>query len=371
MRVAWVTPDYPPDRGGVSDHSSAMVGALREAGHDVLVGEKPHEHGFDELSRKLTAFAPELVVVAYTPLGYAPRTGGLAPAFTRWCVGLAIARRGSTVLLAHEASLPAVDLLRDRRYKLAVLGVAQAAQFSLLAACFDTVFFSTMATKQLWADGLPLLAKRFHTLRICSNIPYLPSRDPRAELGAAGQPVPSKTILFFGTGHESVLFDYVEAAFLALLQVEPRAVLVVIGMTLDKLRERRPSLAALGERIRVLGYVEAEHLSRWLQVAELVLAPLVEGVSARKGTVMAALQHGQTVVTTRGFHTRSDIDWERICLLAPLDRDAFAAQAVAALRSSDLRTTIGRAAREEYEAHASVPVTASRILQSASLRTNA
>src|SRR3954452_7333803 len=81
-RIAWITPDYPPDRGGVSDHSSAMVGVLRAAGHDVLVCSHPHERGFARLHAELAAYRPDLVVVAYTPLGYAPRTGGIAPSFT-------------------------------------------------------------------------------------------------------------------------------------------------------------------------------------------------------------------------------------------------------------------------------------------------
>ncbi|HWZ89175.1 MAG TPA: glycosyltransferase, partial [Polyangiaceae bacterium] len=68
QRVAWITPDYPPDRGGVSDHSSAMVSYLRSAGYDVLVCSKPHERGFGRLDAELRAYRPDLVVVAYVPL---------------------------------------------------------------------------------------------------------------------------------------------------------------------------------------------------------------------------------------------------------------------------------------------------------------
>jgi len=368
MRIAWVTPDYPPDRGGVSDHSSEMVSVLRAVGHEVLVIARPQKRPFALLNAELDAFAPELIVVAYVPLGYAPHTGGVSPAFALWCVGLRLRRHCRTIMLAHEASLPAAYLWRNRELKLAALGAAQVVQFCILAACFDTIFFSNTGTKEIWAEGLPRLANRFHSIRICSNIPYHSSVEPKAELTAAGFSIPSSTILFFGTGHQSVLFDYVEAAFLALLEREPLAVLVVIGMTPEKLRQLRPSLADLGARVVVLGYVAAPQISLWLQVAKLVLAPLVEGVSARKGTVMAALQHGQAVVTTRGLHTRTDIAWDQICLLAPLERDTFAAKAVEAFKDSELRSTIGRAARAEYEAHASASVTASRILGCAAPR---
>jgi glycosyltransferase involved in cell wall biosynthesis len=206
------------------------------------------------------------------------------------------------------------------------------------------------------------LASQFHTLRICSNIPYISSDAPAAALEAGGVCVPRPTVLFFGTGHQSVLLDYVEAAFLALLETEPSAGLVIVGMSPEKLRQLCPSLADLGDRVHALGYVSAESVSLWLQAATLVLAPLIEGVSARKGTVMAALQHGRAVVTTRGVQTLEDIAWNEICLLAPLDREAFAALAVKTFHDPELRAKVGQAARDEYDGHASATVTASTIL---------
>ena len=370
-RVAWVTPDYPPDRGGVSDHSSAMVEVLRSLGHDVLVCSRPQDRGFDHLNAELVAYGPDLVVVAYVPLGYAPRTGGIAPAFALWCMGLRRRLRCQAILLAHEASLPAELHWKNHELKLAALGAVQIAQFSLLVASFDSVLFSNIGTLRIWAQRLSRFSPRLATVRICSNIPYRFSNAPAIELSAAGYSVPSQTILFFGTGHESVLLDYVETAFLALVEVEPKAGLVVVGMSTEKLRQLRPSLASLdGNRVQALGYVAAPHVSLWLQTAKLVLAPLREGVSARKGTIMAALQHGRAVVTTRGVHTCNDIAWDDICLPAPLDSTEFTATAVKAFLDPERRAKIGRAARAEYDAHASAPVTATRILNSAKHRSS-
>ncbi len=339
-----------------------MVHELRSEGHDVLVCARPHDRSFARLDAELAAYGPDLVIVAYVPLGYAPHTGGIAPAFGWWSIGLRKRLRCQAILLAHEASLPAANHWQAREFKLFALAAAQSAQFSILAACFDSVLFSNAGTERLWTRQISWLADRFHTIRICSNIPFQSSADPAAELTAAGYSVPTPTILFFGTGHQSVLFDYVEEAFTALLEVEPNARLVIVGMSSEKLHELRPSLADLGARVHALGYVAAPQVSLWLQVATLVLAPLVEGVSARKGTVMAALQHGQAVVTTRGAHTLEDIAWDQICIPAPLDRQAFAAVAVKVFLDSELRARVGRAARAEYDAHASTRVTAARIL---------
>lgn len=362
-RIAWITPDYPPDRGGVSDHSAEMVGALRADGHEVMVCTRPQSIGFRHLNAELRSFRPDLVVVAYVPLGYAPRTGGIAPVFALWCAGLRRRLGCRTGLLAHEVSLPAAYLWKKRELKLAALGAAQILQFMQLARCFDAVLFSNEGTRLEWIERLPKSANRFNTLRICSNIPHRPSSDAVADLSQAGYSVPGQTILFFGTGHQSVLFDYVEAAFHEISKLSDEAVLVIIGMDRQKLLRLYPSLANLGERVRALGYVPAPEVSLWLQVAKLTLAPLVEGVSARRGTVMAALQHGQAVVTTRSYQTRNDVAWDEICILSARNRDQFAATAVNAFRDPDLLARLGRAARAEYEAHASATVTAREVLR--------
>src|SRR4051812_27633193 len=104
-RVAWITPEYPPDHGGVSDHSHAMANALRAQGHDVLVCSKPQEQGFRRVDAELSAFRPEIIVVAYAPLGFAPRTGGISASFAFWCARLPRLAT-SSLLLAHEVSLP-------------------------------------------------------------------------------------------------------------------------------------------------------------------------------------------------------------------------------------------------------------------------
>jgi glycosyltransferase involved in cell wall biosynthesis len=275
--------------------------------------------------------------------------------------------RYQAILLAHETSLSAAYHWKTREFELVGLAAVQVAQFAVLTACFDSVIFSNESTQRAWVQLMPPLAKRFHTTRICSNIPHHFSVDPTQELLAAGYSVHSPTILFFGTGHEAVLFAYLDAAFRALSELEPRARLVIVGMSPEKLREVRPTLADLGDRVQALGYVAAPQVSLWLQVATMVLAPLVEGVSARKGTVMAALQHGQAVVTTRGANTLDDIAWNEICFLSRLDQDAFTEAAIEAFQSPERRAALGRSARAEYEANASAAVTAARILDHARL----
>lgn len=364
-RVAWITPEYPPDRGGVSDHSGAMVSALRAQGHDVLVCSKPHVQGFAALDAELLAYRPDAVFVVYVPLGFAPRTGGLSPSFILWCTQLRRKLSASLLLLAHEVTVPTLAHWQRRELKLALLGVAQGVEFEIFARLFDSIVFSHEGSRRIWTPRLRGFRGRFDTIRICSSIPLVDSTDPFAELTASGYSVPKKMLLFFGTGHDSVLFDYVEAALIELLKIEPETRLVILGVDAAKLRRLRPTLSDLGPVVQALGFVPAREVSLWLQVATLVLAPLSEGVNARKTTVMAALQHGRAVATTSGVHTRDDIPWARICALAPLDRAAFAALAAECFQDPDWRARLGAAARLDYETHATASVTAARLLAQA------
>jgi len=361
-RVAWITPGYPPDRGGVSDHSYAMTTTLREQGHEVLVSSRPHERSFKHLTAELLRFHPEAVIVAYVPLGFAPRSGGLSPSFTLWCTQLRRRLHTPTLLIAHEVCLPVAEHWSRHELKLALLGTAQATQFELLARCFDQIAFSHEASRGIWAKRLPNLRSRLHTVRICSSISVAHSLDPAADLAAAGYSVPAHTVIFFGTGHPSVSFEYVERAFRALLAAEPEARLIIIGMDAAKLRTIRPTLADLGDRVRPLGFVAAHEVSLWFQVARLVLLPFVDGVNARKTTVMAALQHGRAVATTKGVNTREDIPWDRLCAVAPLEPAAFATVALECFRNAHWREELGAAGKADYDAHASPSVTAAQFL---------
>jgi len=362
MRIAWISPGYPPEPGGVSDHSFALVSALRGLGHDVLVRSNPQETGFARLDAELAAFRPEVVVVAYVPLGYAPRSGGIAPRFALWCSQLRRKLAAHTLLLAHEANLPAGEHLRRGELKLALLGAVHIAQFESLVRSFSSVAFSHEGNRQIWANRVPSRSAHFHTLRICSNIPKVASDDPTDDLRLAGYAATSPTVLFFGTGHSSVLFDYVEAAFTAISHLTPDAQLVLVGMDSAQLRRARPSLWARGAQVQALGGLPGRDVSLWLQASQLVLAPFVEGISARRGTVMAAMQHGRAVVTTSGFHTRADVPWDKICALSPLRSSAFADTAARCWNDQSFRHSLGLAAQEDYDSHASSRVTATRLL---------
>jgi glycosyltransferase involved in cell wall biosynthesis len=102
-----------------------------------------------------------------------------------------------------------------------------------------------------------------------------------------------------------------------------------------------------------------------LAASDLYLSPFVDGVSTRRTTLMAALQHRLAVVGTRGHFTDRILDGDETGLVL-VDVAAGAgqfAEAVAGL-AGDRRELARRAAlaRRTFDGHFSWPVLAERFM---------
>lgn len=133
-------------------------------------------------------------------------------------------------------------------------------------------------------------------------------------------------------------------------------------------RDLSQSLPRRNDGIRARS-LTPEEVSAWLTRADLVLAPFVDGVSARRGSVMAALAHGRPVVSTQGWCTISEdraefSDWSRIAALSPAtDSEAFASRVVELLKNPDRALCIAQAGRMRHEELFSWPSISRRLLE--------
>jgi glycosyltransferase involved in cell wall biosynthesis len=112
------------------------------------------------------------------------------------------------------------------------------------------------------------------------------------------------------------------------------------------------------------GRLPSEELAANLAASDLFLAPFSDGVSTRRTTVMAALQHGVPVVGTSGFLTDSIFrDATNHLRLVPVESSrAFAAAAVQLALNPGERVALGLAGRELYERSFDWPVIANELL---------
>ncbi len=112
-----------------------------------------------------------------------------------------------------------------------------------------------------------------------------------------------------------------------------------------------PNLNSLDESIRVVkpGYISETALAEMIAATDIFLAPFADGISTRRTTVMAALQHGVAVVGTKGMYTDGLLTETPAMRLAPTaDPDEFGRIAVQLARAPEQRERLGAAARELY-----------------------
>ena len=274
------------------------------------------------------------LALQYNPFSYGH--WGVAPGLLTEL--LTARRRGALrrlVLVVHEPFV----VMPGLRYSL--MAAVQRRQLGALMRLADVV----LATSEAW---LPVLdgvspGKRVVVLPVGSNMP-----DRRAERAAAraaiGASADTLVVSTFGMTHPQQLVGHVAAGLAAALDDDHEIVFVSLGHGPDALPLRHPRL-----RVVCPGPQEAGELARLLAASDLFLAPYADGVSTRRTTLMAALQHGLCVVSTEGEDRHAALR-EPALALAPLsDRAAFAAQSRTLARDAAARGRAGRAARELYE----------------------
>jgi glycosyltransferase involved in cell wall biosynthesis len=329
----------------LADHSAKLAEALRayaDVGDGVLSPS-------DKRLRDADA-----IVIQYNPFSYG--RWGFAPLLVSALWRLRLRRhRPRIALMVHEPYVPMTT------WRFVLMGVWQRAQLRLIAAAADHVFCSTEA----FADELASRRYSRHVkhLPVASNFPDM-RRFREAERERLGITDGGLVIAMLGTGHPSRLTGHLEQAVRKVTGSRN-------GVTVLNLGDGAPALQGLpGEvRVREPGRQSAETLARELASADLFLAPFVDGVSTRRGSVMAALQHAIPVVGTDGFITDSLLRRRRdaICLVPADGAEGFADAAVGLVLDPDRRQALGEAGRELYEECLDWPVIARSLIEALEL----
>jgi glycosyltransferase involved in cell wall biosynthesis len=336
---------------GIRDHSVMLARALGDingvtaAVHDL--------RGCQDV-RSLERLAPRVphgrhaMVVQYNPFSYG--RWGYAPWLPQAIRRLRSARPGTIiVLLAHELF---VDLAGPRN---TMMGLAQRVQFAFLRALSDVVLTTTEPLAQhAGGRGRPPAA----LLPVGSNLPD--RRAARTDARRALKVEDRQVVLgLLGTGHWSRMFSLLPPTIERLAQ-HRRLVVLNLGAGAPVLTAERDDVL-----VHMPGELPAGELAECLSALDLLLLPFADGVSTRRTTLMAGLQHAIPVVSTDGPSTDDLLRGSSAVALVPVDsaRDAFVNRAEMLLENVELRLDLSRAGRELYDRHFAWPVLARRLLR--------
>jgi glycosyltransferase involved in cell wall biosynthesis len=288
------------------------------------------------------------IVLQYNPFAYG--RWGFAPSLAvslfrwRWA-----SRRPVIALMAHEMYVPMGT------WRLKLMGVSQRLQFLAVQAMADIVFVS--AEPRLAHLG------RFRPRRPTAHLPVasvLPDRrahrgEARAVLGAGGDCI---VLASFWSTPDHHISEHLASSANQLAASGIAVVLLYLGPDAGPLKGLDPSV-----RLIAPGFIEPATVSDHLAASDIFLAPFADGISTRRTSMMAALQHGLPIVATDGPSTDAMLRDSGCLRLVPLNRPNLFIDAVEQLATSASdRVALGDKGRHLYETTFDWPHLATKFL---------
>jgi glycosyltransferase involved in cell wall biosynthesis len=284
----------------------------------------------------------DALILHYNPFSWGRR--GFAPDLVPMLARLRRRRPRVVIgILAHERY---VDM-HGLRWTL--MGGWQRVQFLAVLRFADVAWSSIEA----WTESLRAQTRgRVAQIPISSNLPDRRGARlaTRERLGIDGSRL---VVAAFGTDHPSRLMGHIEGAVDAIAASGRPVTLLNLGAGAPPVTVRVADVTVLAP-----GRLDASAVAEHLAAADLYLAPFVDGVSARRTTLMAAMQHGLPIVGTDGPLTDTAMrDAREALVLTPsVDLTGFVAAVRALAAKPEQRARRGAAARRLYEARFDWPV---------------
>lgn len=350
-----VSPDYPPRRGGVADHTQRLAREFaREYPVSVLTSEGdsqddwakvyPLIDDWTDLDALFVALESiprvDFVLWQYVPHMYGHGGVNLKLPHALWHLQK---HQRPQLVLAHEIAAP-YSAWPHRFY----YAWAHRSQWRRLLHGADALGISTEAWLEDWKQQRPDIAHKLFLAPSPSNIEFkdCPADHRAAWRTAHDLPANVRVMTYFGTLDGAKRFDWVAQAWDAAQAKQPTA-LIAIGGRPDW--EPTPELAAL---YRPLGFLDAPAVSQALQAADVLTLPFIDGVSERRTSFMAGLSHGTAAITTLGENTGPHLRAARcFASVAADDLAAFKATVADLLENEPRRRELGREATEVYARH--------------------
>lgn len=315
MRVLLLTAEYPPQPGGVGDYTAELAAALAAQGVAVAVltgaGEGSDDAAFPvwrrvrnwsrrlraDVQAAMTDWRADLLHIQYQTGAF-----GMKPAINM----LPSRLDAPAVVTMHDLHMPylAPKVAPLRRYVTRLL--IESCRAVVVTNAEDQARLLGVAPvtgdPDLYALSQPLTPPPV-LIPIGLNIAVHAAPDRAALRQRLGLPADGTLVAYFGLmNHTKGVHTIIEA-----LQYVPESTHVVIigggahtpeDSEYDQLVRATIERLDVAGRVHWTGYLSAEEVSRTLQAADMAALPFSDGVSYRRGSLLATLAHGLPTITT-------------------------------------------------------------------------
>lgn len=364
MNIGFLSGAYPPLVDGIGDFTRLIARETADRHKVTVFTAHQNSHTADngvavrgvfdprkpstirQLARTVPVDQPMVrLTVQYNPFGFGPR------GFNPWLPGVLVRLRKQwhchIAVMFHETYVPP-ESLRFRAMRL-----WQIPQFLALCRVSDSLFASTgrwIPPIRSASGKEPLL------LPAGSNVSrsLLSREDARNKLSI---PPDAQVLVVFGSAHPSRLLEWIARAAREARATVPNTVLLYIGADGEKIRTSLDSNFPFID----CGVRPDTEVGDCLAAGNLMLAPFSDGLSTRRGSVVAAFQHGLPVLSTLSSWTDSLLREQPGIFLSPLNEGPSGFAAKAARLTSTLTGEPFRQLEIFYETNFSWPVLSARM----------
>ena len=359
--IHFLTPEYPPQRGGVADYTHQVATELSRGGESVHVwgpsGSAAQPGSAIVVHPELGSFSaadlrrasalldgypsPRRLVVQWVPHGYGQRAMNLQFCFWLWRRSVA---GDSIEVVVHEPFVTFSGGIRQ-----CVVAAVQRAMTLVLMSAARRVWVTTRA----WT---PLLEPYLSGRGIAIQWLPVPSSLQSANAAAVDQvrmryaPGNGGLIGHFGT-HGRMVTALLDDVIVLVAKEHPSAHILLIGSGSEAFRSALLSRdRSLADRISATGTLSAGDLSAHIAACDVLLQPYPDGVTSRRTSTMAGLFARVPVVTTKGTLTeRFWQDEAPVKLAAVGDAHASVQQVLRLLADPAERRRQADAGRDFYD----------------------
>ncbi|MEL7674901.1 MAG: glycosyltransferase family 4 protein [Chloroflexota bacterium] len=359
MRIGQITGEYPPMQGGVGAFTQELSRALAAQGHEIFiftdyratplqsngtikVTADAHSWRWSTLGRiRHWAAAHQLDVVNIQYQAAAYNMSAFVHVLPMRLDGVAVATTFHDLLVPYL--FPKAGPLRYQ----AVLTLARSSDGVIVTNPVDEERLASSST-----------AQQLQHIPIGSNIAPAPPGGYNRDLWRASNGFqPSDIVVgYFGFLNASKGIDtLLQGIKIARGNGLPVKLLMIGGRTgtsdptnivfareIDELIDKLD----LGDHVHWTGFVDNEQVSGHLLAVDMVALPYRDGVSFRRGSLMAALAHGCAIITTHPEVNTPELEGDRAARLIPPESPTALAVAIEDLAENpDLCAQMSTSAR--------------------------
>jgi glycosyltransferase involved in cell wall biosynthesis len=309
--IHFLTPEYPPRHGGVSDYTHQIAtelahggetvhvwgpaGSVPEPGSAILVHPELGRFRPADLRRAnglLSAYpSPRRLIVQWVPHGYGRRAMNLP--FCLWLWRRSIAG-DSVELVVHEPFVTFSGGIRQ-----SALAAVQRVMTLIVMSAARRVWVTTRAWTPLLEPYLSGRGIAIQWLPVPSSLPIADAVtvDEVRRRYASGK---DGLVGHFGT-HGPLVTSLLDEAIVLAAGAHPSARFLLIGSGSEEFRSALVARdCGLADRVCATGSLNGAGLAAHIAACDVLLQPYPDGVTSRRTTAMAGLFARVPVVTTQG-----------------------------------------------------------------------